>query len=158
MIGFARAFAYEAWASRRVLARLREIPGPPREIVRLFAHTQAGLKVWATRIRSGDSSDIPIWPELSLEDCERLIEENERAYREILTDSAHETLGRTISYTNQHGITYETSVEDILGHIVLHGGYHRGQVARCLREGGHEPVNTDYITYVRELAGQPWKP
>jgi len=29
--------------------------------------------------------------------------------------------------------------------------------AVTLRHSNLEPVNTDYITFVRELAGQPWK-
>jgi len=42
--------------------------------------------------------------------------------------------------------------------MITHGGYHRGQIALHLRQAGEEPVNTDSIAYVRELAGQPWKP
>jgi len=38
--------------------------------------------------------------------------------------------------------------------VALHGSYHRGQVAAAVRAAGGEPVNTDYITYVRELAGE----
>jgi len=31
-----------------------------------------------------------------------------------------------------------------------HGGYHRGQIAMQLRQQGLEPVNTDYIIWVRQ--------
>ena len=46
---------------------------------------------------------------------------------------------------------------DILFHLASHGAYHRGQISVTLRHSNLEPVNTDYITFVRELAGQPWK-
>ena len=49
MIDLEKALGYEMWASRRILARLREIPDPAPELIRLFAHTQTPLKVWGTR-------------------------------------------------------------------------------------------------------------
>ena len=39
-------------------------------------------------------------------------------------------------------------------HCVVHASYHRGQVAVRMREGGLEPVNSDFITYCREQSGQ----
>ena len=33
--------------------------------------------------------------------------------------------------------------------LLLHGAYHRGQIALLLREGGAEPAPTDYIAFVR---------
>ncbi len=153
-----KAFAYETWASRRILARLRQIPDPEPELLRLFSHTLIALKVWGTRIRGQDSSHLAIWPDLSLDDCERLLGENDQAFGEMLSNPRPDLLETVISYTNQHGLSYATKVRDILFHLVTHGGYHRGQLARRLREGGHEPVNTAYITYVRELAGAPGKP
>ena len=62
------------------------------------------------------------------------------------------SLDQNINYTNQHGLSYVTSVRDILFHLASHGAYHRGQVSIVLRESGLEPVNTDYITFVREQA------
>jgi hypothetical protein len=31
----------------------------------------------------------------------------------------------------------------------MHGGYHRGQIARQLRAAGREPPYTDYIEFTR---------
>jgi uncharacterized damage-inducible protein DinB len=33
----------------------------------------------------------------------------------------------------------------------MHGSYHRGQLARAVREAGAQPINTDFINYVRQL-------
>lgn len=155
---FKKLFRYEAWASRRLLIRLRQLPDADPQVRKLFAHIQVGLKVWIMRIRGEDSRGLAIWPDLSLGECEALIDENEKAYAGLLLNLSEELLARKVAYTNQHGLSYETAVGDILLHVITHGGYHRGQIARLLRQSGHEPVNTDYITYVRELEGQPWKP
>lgn len=32
----------------------------------------------------------------------------------------------------------------------IYGAYHRGQIARAHRAAGETPVNTDFITFVRE--------
>jgi uncharacterized damage-inducible protein DinB len=40
-----------------------------------------------------------------------------------------------------------------LMHVALHGAYHRGQIAQVIRQGGGEPVNTDFITFQRLRRG-----
>jgi uncharacterized damage-inducible protein DinB len=155
---FRRVFAYEAWASRRLLARLQEIAGLPQHARRLLAHTQVALEIWRQRIRGEDTREAEIWPNLSLEECARRISENETAYAALLGEADGGLLETTVSYQSQHGILYETALGDILWHVIQHGGYHRGQAALLLRHSGEEPVNTDYITYVRERAGQRWEP
>lgn len=61
------------------------------------------------------------------------------------------TLVRTISYTNTKGAAFNNTVEEILHHMVMHGMYHRGQVARGVRQAGGVPLPTDFIVYVREV-------
>ena len=61
-------------------------------------------------------------------------------------------LQRLISYTNSLGDKYDSMVHDILTHAVVHASYHRAQVATRLRDHGLEPVNSDFITYCRELS------
>lgn len=158
MFELKRIFAFESWANRRVLRFLRELSASPPEACRLLLHIQIGIKVWTMRIRGEDSTAVPIWPDGSLDDCEALMKENEAALTRLAQSSGPELLNREVSYTNQHGLSYETAVRDILTHLHSHAAYHRGQIARLLREAGQEPVNTDFITFVRELAGQPWKP
>jgi uncharacterized damage-inducible protein DinB len=36
----------------------------------------------------------------------------------------------------------------------VHANYHRGQVATRLRDNGLEPINTDFITYCREMSAK----
>ena len=30
-------------------------------------------------------------------------------------------------------------------HVVMHGAYHRGQIATVVRQGGETPAYTDYV-------------
>ena len=152
-----RILEYERWAQRRVLDRLRELPDVPKAR-RLFAHIEAGIRVWTMRLGGKDSTSEPIWPERTLDECEACHEDNASALCELESRISPEFLSGDISYTNQHDLSYSTRVSDVLTHLALHGAYHRGQISLVLREAGHDPVNADYITYVREQAGQAWKP
>jgi len=56
---------------------------------------------------------------------------------------------KIISYKNSSGRAFQNSVRDVLMHVALHGQYHRGQINLQLRANGMEPVNVDFITFVR---------
>lgn len=136
------------WANRRALEVVRETGDP--ESLELLAHVLASERVWMERIRTGDSSGVEIWPELSADECEARMEENLDQYRAFARSVSEEGLRREAAYTNSSGEPFETPVAEILLHVALHGSYHRGQIARELREAGEEPVNTDFIRFVRE--------
>ncbi|WCN39731.1 DinB family protein [Aneurinibacillus uraniidurans] len=96
-----------------------------------------------------DSSQLPIWSEVDIEVCAELVKQNEESFTAFLTNLANTDLDKTISYTNSKGKEFTNSVRDILTHVALHGQYHRGQMNSRLRAGGIEPVNLDFITFVR---------
>lgn len=138
------------WANERILAHLRtqEHNG---QALRLFAHILHSEQVWLTRLLEKDSSHIAIWPDADLLNCSRSVDENKENFLSYLsTVQENGTLEKVIHYKNQTGAAYSTSVRDILTHVALHGQYHRGQINAMLRAADGEPVNVDYITYIRE--------
>ena len=156
---FKKMFAYDVAVNAQMLTWLREAPDVDSDTdddtynrVRvIFAHLLAAEKVWLLRLCGKDAASQAIWPELSLEACGALLEENRKGYTRYLEDISETDLGGTVQYQNSQGKPFETSVEDILSHVLVHSGYHRGQVTRMLRDVGAEPLNTDYISYVRSL-------
>jgi uncharacterized damage-inducible protein DinB len=140
-----------------MLRHLQNLPSRPDRAVQLFAHVLSGIKVWLVRVNGKDSSDLMIWPNWTLAECEAELEEVEQAMSVFIRSAEEENLAREIAYTNQHGLAYTTSIGDILFHLACHGAYHRGQICLVLRMSDLLPVNTDFITFVREMAGQPWK-
>lgn len=150
-----RAWAHVAWANGRLGRTLAEVEGEPgaREALRLFGHVVAAERVWLDRVRQG-TSDHPVWPaegaEADLGALLSLAVRNAEEAQGLLARSDEDDLERPVSYRNTSGTAFETSLGDILLHVALHGAYHRGQAAQALRGGGLEPVNTDYITFVRQ--------
>lgn len=137
-----------AWAHRRTVEAVREHENEGAR--RLLAHVAGAERVWLRRIETGDSSDLEIWPDLPVERCEEQLEAHVEAFRDLLDSLTDEELRREVSYRNSEGRAYETPLGDILLQLVLHAAHHRGQIALRLRDGGNEPVNTDFITFARE--------
>lgn len=143
-----RLLGHMEWANGRALEAVRGT-GEERSLD-LMAHVLATERVWMARIRTGDSSGLEIWPSLSVEECQRLMRRNLGTYRSFADSVSEEGLRRDVAYRNSSGTRFETPVGEILLHVSQHGSYHRGQIARELREAGEEPVNTDFIQFVRE--------
>jgi len=140
------------WANKRILQTLQVRVGSNenQQICQLFSHILLAEKGWMTRLQGLDSTPIPLWSDLGLEACEKLIQENEKSYADFLNRIAQSDLDQTISYTNSKGQKFTNTIQDILIHVALHGQYHRGQINLRLRSVGSQPVNVDFITFVRE--------
>ncbi len=145
---FKRLFDYEAWANGETLASLRAAAKPPEKARKLLGHILGAGRLWLSRIE-GAVKPPAVWPELSLEESARGVEELRGCWRAFLERADAAELSRSVAYTNSKGERWESSVADILTHVVLHGTYHRGQIAAVLRDAGWEPAYTDFIEAAR---------
>ncbi|MEM8560223.1 MAG: DinB family protein [Bacteroidota bacterium] len=152
MTDFARLFAYDSDANQRLLDALRAAdstaPGQLDGERQVFAHLVTAKQVWRARLK-GLPWTGAIWPDLDWDACADLVEVNRADYA-VYFEECSDDLDVAAVYHNSRGQRFETARRDILMHLLIHGGYHRGQLARALREAGHAPPNTDYITHVRQ--------
>ncbi len=137
------------WANQRILEKLQSIEDENQEVNRLFSHILFGERIWITRLQGLDSSRLPIWSDVDIEVCAELVMKNEESLTMFLTNLVNADLDKIIFYTNSKGTEFKNSVRDILTHIAMHGQYHRGQINSRLRADGIEPVNIDFITFLR---------
>lgn len=137
------------WANERILETLQNTEGENQEAIRLFSHILFAEKVWFTRLQGLDSSQLPLWSDVDIEVCAELIKQNEESITTFLTNLTETDLDKIISYKNQSGKEFQNSLRDLLTHVALHGQYHRGQINARLRANGTEPINVDFITFVR---------
>ncbi len=144
----ARLFAHLAWADARALESLQAADQVVVDAVRFFAHILAAECIWLARIE-GRHATRPVWPTLGVAECEELARENQAEWLRYMATLTPAELERGVTYTNSAGAVFTTRVDDILLHVALHGAYHRGQVARSVREAGYQPKATDYIAFVR---------
>jgi uncharacterized damage-inducible protein DinB len=144
-----RQFAYDAWANREVLAGLSASAHPATRPLQLLAHILSAERLWLERIRKQPQS-LPVWPDVTFEQCEGQIAELARLWREFLGQLSPARLLDEVTYKNSKGEPWTSSVEAILTHVLLHSAYHRGQIASQVRSGGETPAYTDYIHAVRQ--------
>ena len=147
--------AFNVWANTTVLNRLDEVAASGQEIpavvLRLFSHVLNAQAIWISRI-GGTASPVKVWQEHDLPTLHQLHQQTSEPLHQLMVNADETELQRLISYTNSLGASYESQVHDILTHAVVHASYHRAQAATRLRDHGFEPVNSDFITYCRELS------
>lgn len=145
-----RMIDHQIWADKQLLAGLRANGGSPADAVRLMRHLATAEQVWITRLNGQSSAHLQLWTDdADLDSLEQLLASNEASYRTYADDLTEEKLDEMVSYANQSGVMFGTSVRDILSQVVLHGQYHRGQINRALKEAGGTPQALDYILYAR---------
>ena len=145
-----RMFRYVAWADRRALDALRATPGAQPEAVPLLAHLLAAEHVWLARLEQREPRH-PVWPTLTLDECDALAAENEAGYGAFLGRVGDDQLGAVVRYRTTRGDEWETPVVDILTQVITHGSYHRGQIAKAIGRSGGTAVFTDFIIFSRDV-------
>ena len=143
-----RLLAHMRWADDIVADALSTGETPEPESVRLLAHIAAVEHLWYSRIL-GRPAEIAVWPTLSVAEARAVANQHADLFDALVTGADESALARRVAYRNSKGQAYESSVVDIVIHVSMHGGYHRGQIARQLRAAGREPPYTDYIQFMR---------
>jgi uncharacterized damage-inducible protein DinB len=150
-----RLFAYDAWANRETLTSLRAMEAErAASAARLLAHVAATKHLWLARIR-GEPAPMPVWPELDLQGVAAALADADARWHAYVALLGPAELSRVVPYVNSKAEAWNSSVDDILDHVLLHGHYHRGQIASLVRAAGGMPAYTDYIHAVRTHALPP---
>ncbi|NNF04283.1 MAG: hypothetical protein HKN17_07435 [Rhodothermales bacterium] len=143
-----RLFEHLWWADERCWHALSAMDDPPNDLVGLYAHIIGAELVWIDRIE-GVPQSADVWPEVDLSGALELADTARERYLDFIERLEPGTLQENVAYINSAGKQFESSVEDILLHVALHGAYHRGQVALGVRTYGAAPEPTDYIAFIR---------
>ena len=150
MLGYLRKLIdHLEWADAAALEALRTSPGSDSgRALTLYSHVLGAEARWLARIASR-TPDVAVWPTLTLDEAATLAARNARELDTLASSLTPDDLAREIDYRNSDGTAFRNTVEDMLFQILLHGAYHRGQVALVIRGGGGEPASTDYIGFIR---------
>jgi uncharacterized damage-inducible protein DinB len=147
---FRKLFAYNAWANREALKSLRNSSSPSPKALRFFCHIVAAERLWHMRLLGNSIQGFVVWPEWTVEQCAAEFAEVIERWDTYLAGMTPEMLGHSIGYTNTMGEAWHNMVSDVLTHVIIHSGYHRGQIAADIRASGGEPAYSDYIHAVRQ--------
>ena len=148
-----RMFSFDNWANQRILKALEALPelDPASPPATLFSHVLTAEEVWLARLIGRPYRGHTFWPELDPASWpQRLAAINEQWL--TFLDAASTDLDTYYTYYNSKGGTFETSLRDIVTHLIIHGQHHRAQIALHLRAMGQEPPPTDFIYFTRSDA------
>jgi uncharacterized damage-inducible protein DinB len=154
---FQRLVAHLRWADREVARSLRRAQAPPARALELYAHVLGAEHVWLARLR-GERPAYPVWPTLTLDECGALADDTHKRLAEFVSSLSPSDLERAVPYTNSAGTSFRSRIDDVLTQVVMHGCYHRGQIALLVRDAGEEPQPTDYIGFVRGVPAATRQP
>lgn len=152
---YRKLLRYDRWANGAVLEALNAAGAPAgepaRRALKLLGHVVGAEWLWLARL-SIPTEGKAVWPELDFDQCGRQIEVLGSVWEGYLGGLGAADLDKTIDYVNSKGQAWQSRVEDVLMHVVMHSAYHRGQIALEMRAAGIVPAYTDLIQAVRSGA------
>ncbi len=152
---FSKLPDYLEWANGRSLASIESLDAPGDTLRSLLGHLLAAEDTWFARI-GGREPELDSWPSLGLAEMRSVIARNAEACRDILRSSGGLSgVGMAewmVDGRNAEGEPIRYRASDVLMHVFVHGGYHRGQIASAVKRLGGQPAVTDYIMFCRETA------
>ena len=110
----------------------------------MISHIHLGEQAWFQLIKE-QPVDKDVFRLLTDEQLRALGSSHEKIYKQVLASD----LERVIAYTRFNGDNHQSTIADILMHLITHGSHHRGQMATHVAKNKLPPINTDYINYTR---------
>ena len=147
---FLKIFRHMKWADIRVIKLLEEENISSGKAVELISHVIITEDIYFKRI-TNEYYDNKFWNVLTLEECRRIVDDTNQKFIDYILNLTEKNFQNKISYKNSRGVDYNTSIEDMLSQVALHGMYHRGQIMVQMRNSGHNITETDYVLYTREV-------
>ena len=135
------------WADALVADAL-DHPATNPDVIGLFAHIAAVEHLWYARIHER-APTVAVWPTLAAAEARALAATHADLFEEIARAATDASLARRVRYRNSAGREFDSSVEDIMTHVAMHGSHHRGQILQRLRASGREPPYVDFIQFMR---------
>jgi len=149
---FRRLFDYDHWANRAALESVKAAAATGERAQEYFRHIIGAERIWLARFTDPAPPKLTPWPSLTLDECAAEVENLHAEWLALLDNMSPQGLGSSLTYRNMKGVEFTTSITDVLTHLVMHSAYHRGQVAKAVRDTGGKPAATDYVVWVRQRA------
>ncbi|WP_145407325.1 DinB family protein [Paenibacillus xylanexedens] len=154
-------YKYHTWATHTILGRIQELPDSVLHqevnssfptLAHALSHMYAVDQMWYLVLTGVSMPEalqmcMPRNEEIydSIEDyCKRFAELSQQ-YTAWFQD--HIDLEHTILLDNPFAGIRNTSLAEIIFHLINHGTYHRGNISTMLRQLGHASIMNDYSLF-----------
>ncbi|MEM1405172.1 MAG: DinB family protein [Bacteroidota bacterium] len=140
---------FNDWANQRMLITLEENEVSDDNVLTLFSHIISNQIVWLNRIKDLPTSPFPLWEKYKLRELRTMTMESSTNWSNYLEEHQFQTFEEMIFYKNSKEKRYESTIREIITHVLENSTYHRGQLALSMKKLNIEPPCTDYIQYAR---------
>ncbi|WP_175924237.1 DinB family protein [Burkholderia latens] len=152
-----KLYRYHAWANNDLFEKLVELDGEkhPVElytILQLINHYYVVARIFVAHL-SGTQHDYTVdnTTEIpSLDELRATVTATDQWYLDYLRSASSATLSEAIPFIFTDGDKGYMSREEMLTHIVVHSGYHRGEVGRILRQLSITPPWDTFAVYLHQ--------
>jgi uncharacterized damage-inducible protein DinB len=139
-------FRYKVWANDEILTAMTLLEhasqgAESHAAIRILNHTYVVDRIFAANLQrlehgyaATNTADTP-----TLETLGTAIKESDRWYVDYVSKLSAEALSESIDFTFTDGALGRMSRQEMLSHVVLHGGYHRGAIGRIMAQFSIKP-------------------
>jgi uncharacterized damage-inducible protein DinB len=149
-------FAYKAWANRELFAALASLPPghaePLHTCVRTLNHIYVVDRLFRARLGgeptpfdATNTKDTPALAQLRAD-----VEATDGWYVNYVATLTASACAEMLDFTFADGDPGRMSREEILLHVVTHGGYHRGNVGQVLKSISVAPPRDLYTMFLHQ--------
>jgi uncharacterized damage-inducible protein DinB len=148
-------FAYKTWADTELLGLLEKVAlaNPPEKLraaIRRLNHVNVSDRIFRAHL-TGDphtftDTNTEETPTVSALKADML--ENDRWFEHYVTSRNLQQLGEVVRFTFTDGDKGAMSREEMLLHVITHGGYHRGNVGEMLEGLGVDAPRDLYTRFL----------
>lgn len=149
-------FGYKAWANSELFALLATLPETHADqlhtCIRTFNHIYVVDRLFRARL-SGDPSPFEATntkKNPALEQLRRDVEATDTWYQSYVSGIPEADLSAVLDFTFTDGDAGRMSKEEVLLHVLVHGGYHRGNVGQVLKSISVAPPRDLYTKFLHQ--------
>ena len=147
-------FGHKAWANEELFAKLAtlapEHAGQLQTCIRTLNHIHVVDRIFRAHLagepRPFDATNTKDTP--SLEQLRTDVADTDAWYLQYVVGLTEPALSEALSFTFTDGDAGRMTREEILLHVVTHGGYHRGNVGQVLKSISVNPPRDLYTRFL----------
>jgi uncharacterized damage-inducible protein DinB len=149
-------FGYKSWADRELFAMLADLPSQHGEhlhtCIRTLNHIHVVDRIFKAHLagepRPFDSTNTIGTPTLAHLQSEVVAVDT--WYEQYVANLSATVLAEVVEFQFTDGDSGRMSREEILLHVITHGGYHRGNVGQVLRSLSIAPPRDLYTKFLHQ--------
>ena len=148
---------YKAWANQELFAELQRLDPLTQQselhaALRILNHIHVVERIFVANLQginhSYSATNTAETPTLAA--LQQVVQETDRWYLDYAARLSAEQLAERLSFTFVDGDTGCMSREEMLAHVVTHGGYHRGAVGRIMAQLQLAPPRDIYTRFLHQ--------